>query len=164
MLGSGSSARVYEGRWCGRKCAVKVLFTAEITAEEIRRTCYEASLLHTLQATSPHVVGLFGVAVLPPSLCVVLELCSEGSLGDMLYNKKHRFQGDGAHSQGGKAVSTADDTFAVRNSMHGSTEQYDFVHLLPWAQRLELALGASRGIEAFAKALPGYSHNDIKVT
>jgi len=88
LLGSGSTARVYEGRWCGKKCAVKVLFTVEIVPEEIRRTCAEASLLHSLQAVSESVVGLYGVAVLPPSLCVVLELCSEGSLGDVLFDQK----------------------------------------------------------------------------
>jgi hypothetical protein len=36
LLGTGSTARVYEGRWCGKKCAVKVLFTVEIVPEEIR--------------------------------------------------------------------------------------------------------------------------------
>ena len=33
----------------------QVLFTVEITAEEVQRTCYEASLLYNLQ--SPHVVS-----------------------------------------------------------------------------------------------------------
>jgi hypothetical protein len=50
----------------------KVLFTVEIIPEEVQRTCMEASLLHNLQ--SPNVVQLFGIAVLPPSLCVVLEV------------------------------------------------------------------------------------------
>lgn len=89
VLGTGSSARVYEGTWRrSTRCAVKVLYTVEISADEIRRTCLEASLLSALQGASPHVVGIFGVAVLPPSLCVVLELCSEGSLGDVLYATK----------------------------------------------------------------------------
>jgi hypothetical protein len=88
LLGMGSTARVYEGRWCGRKVAVKVLFTVEITPAEIQRTCMEASLLHSLQ--SPNVVRLFGIAVLPPSLCVVLEVCSEGSLGDVLYSMEDK--------------------------------------------------------------------------
>ena len=56
LLGMGSTARVYEGRWCGRRCAVKVLFTVEIVPEEIKRTCLEAELLHSLQVTDPLIV------------------------------------------------------------------------------------------------------------
>ena len=89
-LGSGSSAIVYEGRWCGAKCAVKVLFAMEVTPTEIQRTCQEASLLHEMHESEISrncVVGLVGVAVLPPSLCVVLELCTGGSLSDVLYDQ-----------------------------------------------------------------------------
>ena len=64
-----------------------MLFTMEITADEIDRTCEEASLLHSLRSSSRHIVGLFGIAVLPPSLCVVLEMCSEGSLFDLLQRR-----------------------------------------------------------------------------
>ena len=79
VLGKGSSAVVYEGRWCRkRKVAVKILFTFEILPDEIERLCLEAALLHNLSTIgSHHVVGLHGVALLPPSLCLVLELCSE---------------------------------------------------------------------------------------
>ena len=89
-LGSGSSAIVYEGRWCGAKCAVKVLVAMDVTPTEIQRTCQEASLLHDLHKSETSqncVVGLVGVAVLPPSLCVVLELCTGGSLSDVLYDQ-----------------------------------------------------------------------------
>jgi serine/threonine protein kinase len=151
LLGTGSSARVYEGRWCGKVCAVKVLFTVEIVPEEIDRTCLEASLLHRLQSSSVHVVRLFGVAVLPPSLCVVLELCSEGSLADVLYGK----------SDGRRQTSFDSNLSAI--SKKGSLQQ-TYLHELPWASRLELALGASRGVDAFARTFPGLSHNDVKST
>jgi serine/threonine protein kinase len=142
---------VYEGRWCGKVCAVKVLFTVEIVPEEIDRTCLEASLLHRLQSSSVHVVRLFGVAVLPPSLCVVLELCSEGSLADVLYGK----------SDGRRQTSFDSNLSAI--SKKGSLQQ-TYLHELPWASRLELALGASRGVDAFARTFPGLSHNDVKST
>ena len=51
----------------------------------------EASLLHDLHESNlcgTSVVGLVGVAVLPPSLCVVLELCTGGALDDILYDEK----------------------------------------------------------------------------
>ena len=124
MLGAGSSARVYKGRWCGKLVAVKILFTVEISPEEIERTSLEASLLQSLQSTSEHIVRQHGIAVLPPSLCIILELCSEGSLFEIL--------------------------------------EKDTNSDLTWADKLELAIGASRGIEALVKTLPGFSHNDVK--
>ena len=133
LLGQGSSARVYEGRWGARKVAVKVLYSLEVNSEEIRRTCTEASLLHSLQGESVNIVRLFGVAILPPTLCIVLELCSEGSMGNILYDMTLK-----------------------------PSRTYDFAHQLLWVQQLELALGAARGMSALVAALPGYSHNDIK--
>ena len=85
ILGAGSSAKVYEGRWCNKKCAVKVLFSVELSKDEIERCCEEARLLHSI--ADPHVLKIFGVSVMPPSLCLVLELCDAGSLDGILYNK-----------------------------------------------------------------------------
>lgn len=141
MLGAGSSARVYLGSFRGTKCAAKMLFTVDISPDEIQRCCDEASLLFAIQKVSKNVVGLIGVAILPPSLCVVLELCSEGSLHDVLYKRRSaRRSSTGAG--------------------HGQRE--DFAYCLTWEERLELALGACRGVSAVSTALPGYSHNDIK--
>jgi hypothetical protein len=58
---------------CSRHGDAQVLFTVEITAEEVQRTCYEASLLYSLQ--SLHVVRvsltwgawLLTLTVTPPS-------------------------------------------------------------------------------------------------
>jgi len=49
----------------------------------IYRCSNEARILSEL-APHPHVVHIFGVAVLPPSVCIVLELCAFGSLADVL--------------------------------------------------------------------------------
>jgi serine/threonine protein kinase len=169
LLGTGSTARVYEGRWCGRKVAVKVLLTVEITPAEIQRTCMEASLLHSLQ--SPNVVRLFGIAVLPPSLCVVLEICSEGSLGDVLYTMEDkreastvsnilgRLSASGRLSTTDQLSSTGRGSVTGRKSIPNITE---YVYALSWGERLELAVGAARGLAALVAALPGTSHNDIK--
>jgi len=175
LLGMGSTARVYEGRWCGRRVAAKVLFTVEITPEEIQRTCLEASLLYSLQ--SPFIVRLHGIAVLPPSLCVVLEVCSEGSLGDVLYNKEvnsdandsssllSRFSDSVRKSVASRLSSSGRDGIkagdrASENREAGSSNQ--FVYSLPWGERLELAVGAAQGVAVLVAAFPGTSHNDIK--
>jgi serine/threonine protein kinase len=167
LLGSGSSARVYEGRWVGKQCAVKMLFTGEISREEINRLCLEATLLHKLQSQSEHVVQIFGVAIKPPSLCVVLELCSEGSLSDVLYNEA------GGDIKSSASMSTPISWLVGRpsglvlipSSEHGKRgviPEKKFVHQLSWRHSLELAYGACKGIEAIGETLPGFSHNDIK--
>lgn len=146
MLGSGSSARVYEGRFRKNPCAVKILYTVEILPEEIRRCCEEASLLYSLQdRSSANVVGVLGVAILPPSLCVVLEICSEGSLFDVLHAMVQS-----THCRASQAART-------------SITLWEFKHCLNWGQKLELALGAALGVAAISTAFPGLSHNDIKV-
>jgi len=175
LLGMGSTARVYEGRWCGRKVAAKVLFTVEITPEEIQRTCLEASLLYSLQ--SPFVVRLHGIAVLPPSLCVVLEMCSEGSLGDVLYRKEVKCESNDSSSLIGRVSDSVRKSVASRLSSNGRDSFKDsdrtsgarnnrpstqFVYALPWGERLELAVGAAQGVAVLVAAFPGTSHNDIK--
>jgi len=175
LLGKGSTARVYEGKWCARKVAVKVLFTMDITPDEIQRTCREASLLHSLQ--SPFVVSLHGIAVLPPSLCVVLELCSEGSLGDILYRKEERSDVSDSLSffdhlsefarerTRSRLSSTGQDSCKSRDRSSTKLKSKftnQFAHALPWSERLELAVGAAQGVAVLVNAFPGISHNDIK--
>ena len=175
LLGMGSTAKVYEGRWCSRKVAVKVLFTMEITPEDIQRTCLEAALLHSLQ--SPFVVRLHGIAVLPPSLCVVLEMCSEGSLSDVLYRKEGKSEMSDTRSMLGRFSEYARKEAISRLSSSGQDSDKgrdrdlsklkskftnQFIHLLPWGERLELAVGVAQGVAVLVGELPGTSHNDIK--
>ncbi len=102
------------------------------------------------------------------SLCVVLELCSEGSLNNVLYRKKREIDSsfdDRVSIFRESRVQSLGRTTKTRES-HGNdllnTNVNDFEYFLPWAQRLELAVGVCRGIEALQRSLPGYSHNDIK--
>lgn len=63
-------------------CAVKLIFTTDLTEEVISRVTAEATLLSAVQ--SPNIVKIIGISVLPPSVCMVLELCAYGSLSDIL--------------------------------------------------------------------------------
>jgi hypothetical protein len=169
LLGVGSTARVYEGNWCNKKCAIKVLFTVEIVPEEIKRICLEAALLHSLQNSSNNVTRLFGIAMLPPSICVVLELCNEGSLNDVLYVKnaadyaRKSSSVNGPVSNDRKWNMMMERGSLTRNSLDRALViQSEHKYKLPWEERLDLILGACEGLAAFAKVLPGYSHNDIK--
>ena len=84
QLGSGSFSRVYRGRYRQKACAVKLIFTVDLTVDVIKRIAAEAQLLSLIR--HPNVVDILGVSVLPPSVCILLELCSYGSLGDVLRN------------------------------------------------------------------------------
>lgn len=207
MIGQGSTAKVYEGKWGKRKCAVKVLFGVEITAEDISRTCYEAQLLHSLtnkgfrprtstatrasvsvaeegvavcddgekeSKKSLNVVGMYGIAVIPPSLCVILELCSEGSLYQVVHDVNLPTT-PASSNHGARTISSS--MFAPRGlSLTANTDKptrtHDgyyadnsspFKYHLCWFEKLEIAYGAIKGVCEVHSNLPrGYSHNDIK--
>jgi serine/threonine protein kinase len=82
LLGTGSFSKVYAGEYRGQPVAIKMLFTPDLNPEVIRRCCNEAQLLSRIQ--HPNIVTIYGVAVLPPSVCIVLEKCEFGSLADVL--------------------------------------------------------------------------------
>ncbi|KAJ1435097.1 kinase-like domain-containing protein [Ochromonadaceae sp. CCMP2298] len=69
LLGAGSFSKVYAGRYRSQPVAVKMLFTQDLNPDV---------------GPHPHVVSIFGVAVLPPSVCIILEICPFGSLSDVL--------------------------------------------------------------------------------
>lgn len=100
-------------------------------------------------------------------------MCSEGSLNDVLYAKEqvHTVRDSMSLFTPSLRVSRANRSNSLRASEShppaakksaGSASTYQYVYALPWNERLELALGAARGVAALVAALPGTSHNDIK--
>eukprot|EP01033_Poteriospumella_lacustris_P005995 gene5995-4305_t len=83
LLGAGSFSRVYAGWYKHHRVAIKMLFTQDLNPDVIRRYSNEARILSEL-SDHPNVVKIYGVAVLPPSVCIVLEICEFGSLSDVL--------------------------------------------------------------------------------
>lgn len=63
-LGSGSFSKVYKGTYRGKECAVKLIYTVDLTADVIKRVAAEASILSSIR--HPNIVNIFGVSVLPP--------------------------------------------------------------------------------------------------
>jgi serine/threonine protein kinase len=82
MLGEGSFSRVYLGKCKEQTVAIKRINTADLTIKIINRIAAEASILSAIRHRN--VVGIFGVAILPPSICIVLELCKFGSLSNII--------------------------------------------------------------------------------
>jgi len=84
---SGGSARVYKGMHRQDEVAVKILFCIELTPERVISFCNEASVLHALQ--HPNIVTCYGVAVMPPAICLITEWCHHGSLYDLLHTSEY---------------------------------------------------------------------------
>jgi hypothetical protein len=78
------------GKYLGKNCALKLVFTPDLTVETIRRVAAEAALLASVKVSpscdlcphlqqSPNVLNIFGVSVLPPRSVLSLPLLSEPS-------------------------------------------------------------------------------------
>lgn len=81
-LGGGSFSKVYQGSYHKKTCAIKLICTVDLTQDMIRRVAAEASILSSIR--HPNIVHIYGVSVLPPSVCLILEICSFGSLSDII--------------------------------------------------------------------------------
>lgn len=82
LLGFGSFSKVYLGKYKLAPVAIKLIFTMDLTESDIQRAASEATILSSIN--SKNIVKIYGVTVLPPSVCLVLELCAYGSLSDIL--------------------------------------------------------------------------------
>lgn len=149
LLGSGSFSKVYLGKYRQRKCAIKLIFTMDVTEEIISRIAAEASILSSIK--HPNVVEILGVSVLPPSVCILLELCANGSLFDVI------------GGTGFAALGTVNDFlkhFIRGNSIIGKYSNRGLN--ISWTDRLFLAVGCARGISALHSLGPEVCHRDVK--
>lgn len=130
-LGSGSFSKVYRGSYRRQDCAIKLIYTVDLTADIIRRVAAEASILSSIRHAN--VVHIYGVSVLPPSVCLILELCSFGSLSDII--RGYGFD-------------------------WSTSQRYPLsLHRLDC---LYLALGCARGLAAVHNFDPSLCHRDVK--
>ena len=89
QIGGGGFALVYEGKWRGRRVALKTLFDPRVT-EDVKRE-YMDELLVMAQLSHPNIVTLLGACVKPPNMCMVLELCDR-SLHQLLHASRIRVE------------------------------------------------------------------------
>lgn len=84
-IGHGSSATVFKGQYKGQTVAIKVIAfkpSKKLSRDkQIRDLREEFNIMSVLQ--SKHIIFFHGLVV-EPRLCMVLELCEQGSLYDVL--------------------------------------------------------------------------------
>lgn len=136
LLGQGSFSKVYKGKYKNMECAVKLIYTLDLTVDVIKRIAAEAELLSCMK--HPNVVAIYGIATLPPSVCILLELCKYGSLGDVIRGKESHI------------VRNNEAVVVVSGMLH-----------LSWCDLMHLALGCAKGIAALHR-YQGVCHRDIK--
>ena len=81
ILGAGGTARVFKGKYRQEDVAIKMLYCMTLTPDTVENFFQESALLSRLR--HPNIVHVIGVCVLPPSICMVMELC-KGSLFECL--------------------------------------------------------------------------------
>ena len=96
VLGYGGSARVYRARYRDETVAAKVMYCPSIEASMVRNFFKEAAVLKRVE--HPNIVELRGVCVLPPTVCIVMELCVGGSLTSWLEGRRQKWFPGGAQA------------------------------------------------------------------
>lgn len=81
VIGAGGTARVYRGLYRGRSVAIKMVYCLCLTASTVANFFRESALLSGLR--HPNIVHVWGVCVVPPCICLVMELC-RGNLFEFL--------------------------------------------------------------------------------
>mmetsp|Transcript_15621 Transcript_15621/g.44295 ORF Transcript_15621/g.44295 Transcript_15621/m.44295 type:complete len:1063 (+) Transcript_15621:197-3385(+) len=84
-LGEGTFAKVYKGKYRGQTVAVKVL-KSKVGPKQLDEFQKEFAIMSAIR--TPHVVFFYGACV-NPTLYMVMEFCSRGTLYDVLKNEDH---------------------------------------------------------------------------
>ena len=141
ILGIGGSARVMRARYQGRVVAAKLLFLPELTPAHVQSLCNEASLLSGV--TSEHVLKILGLVVRPPSIFLISEVATYGSLFDICHSDTTLSKNP-----------LADLTSSGIKKFNKNQKTLLF--------RLNLAIGCCESVQVLHQQNPIVVHGDIK--
>jgi len=171
VLGAGGAAKVYRGRLCGEPVAIKMIWSVDITADIVSAFREEVMMLAKL-AQHPSIVQVKGFSVMPPALCVVMELCSKGSLLDILKDFNETAAKMGEHNrmiveerqdstQRDHSGDNIEEGLSLRSSI-GSNESEVAILARSWEERLQMACECAEGLAFMHMQVPPVMHKDIK--
>ncbi|EOY15151.1 hypothetical protein QUC31_000393 [Theobroma cacao] len=89
-LASGSYGDLYKGTFCGQDVAIKVLRTEHLNENLQREFTQEVNIMRKIR--HKNVVEFIGACTRLPSLCIVTEFMSGGSMYDFLHKQKSGFK------------------------------------------------------------------------
>ncbi|RWR90653.1 Protein kinase domain-containing protein [Cinnamomum micranthum f. kanehirae] len=89
-VASGSYGDLYKGSYCSQEVAIKVLKPERINLDMQQEFAQEVYILRKVR--HKNVVQFIGACTTPPSLCIVTEYMSGGSVYDFLHKQKGVFK------------------------------------------------------------------------
>ncbi|CAI0468938.1 unnamed protein product [Linum tenue] len=90
MVASGSYGDLYKGTYCSQEVAIKVLKAERVNTDMQREFAQEVYIMRKVR--HKNVVQFIGACTKPPSLCIVTEFMSGGSVYDYLHKHKGVFK------------------------------------------------------------------------
>ncbi|KAJ9673432.1 hypothetical protein PVL29_023163 [Vitis rotundifolia] len=89
-IASGSYGDLYKGSFCSQDVAIKVLKTEHLNEDMWREFAQEVYIMRKVR--HKNIVQFIGACTRPPSLCIVTEFMSGGSVYDFLHKQKGSFK------------------------------------------------------------------------
>ncbi|CAN0878808.1 Serine/threonine-protein kinase STY46 [Linum grandiflorum] len=90
MVASGSYGNLYKGTYCSQEVAIKVLKPERVNTDMQKEFAQEVYIMRKVR--HKNVVQFIGACTKPPSLCIVTEFMSGGSVYDYLHKHKGVFK------------------------------------------------------------------------
>ncbi|XP_047311555.1 serine/threonine-protein kinase STY46-like [Impatiens glandulifera] len=89
-VASGSYGDLYKGTYCSQEIAIKVLKQDRVNTDMLKEFAQEVFILRKVR--HKNVVQFIGACTKPPSLCIITEFMSGGSVYDYLHKQKGSFK------------------------------------------------------------------------
>ncbi|KAK9284896.1 hypothetical protein L1049_024077 [Liquidambar formosana] len=89
-VASGSFGDLYRGTYYSQEVAIKVLKPERVSADMLREFSQEVYIMRKIR--HKNVVQFIGACTQPPSLCIVTEFMSRGSVYDFLHKQRGVFK------------------------------------------------------------------------
>ncbi|CAN0845694.1 Serine/threonine-protein kinase STY46 [Linum grandiflorum] len=90
MVASGSYGDLYKGTYCSQEVAIKVIKSERVNTDMQKEFAQEVFIMRKVR--HKNVVQFIGACTKPPSLCIVTEFMSGGSVYDYLHKRKGVFK------------------------------------------------------------------------
>jgi serine/threonine protein kinase len=88
QLGSGGFGAVYRGKYKGTEVAIKKLHLDNGQVSQVQIDEFKKEVANLMDLRHPRLISFIGAAHVPPSLCIVTEFMNNGSLYELLHQRK----------------------------------------------------------------------------